>query len=70
MVKEQDNKDVTTVHHNQAWMKLDWAVTAGAKSSENGRGPERASARETRVRSGVGQGDTSSLGGAQREDRS
>ncbi|XP_063134186.1 adhesion G protein-coupled receptor E5 isoform X6 [Rattus norvegicus] len=36
MVKEQDNKDVTTVHHSQAWMQLDWAVTAGAKSSENG----------------------------------
>ncbi|XP_076771596.1 adhesion G protein-coupled receptor E5 isoform X1 [Arvicanthis niloticus] len=36
MVKEQDNKDVTTVHHNQAWMKLDWALTSGAKSSENG----------------------------------
>lgn len=36
MIKEQDNKDVTTVHHSQAWMKLDWAVTAGAQSSENG----------------------------------
>ncbi|XP_031196397.1 CD97 antigen isoform X4 [Mastomys coucha] len=36
MVKEQDSKDITTVHHSQAWMKLDWAVTAGAKSSENG----------------------------------
>lgn len=52
MVKEQDNKDVTTVHHGQTWMELDWAVTAGAKISENGRGPERAPARETRVRSG------------------
>lgn len=46
MVKEQDNKDVTTVHHGQTWMELDWAVTAGAKISENGRGPGR-------VRSGV-----------------
>nr|XP_048300466.1 adhesion G protein-coupled receptor E5 isoform X1 [Myodes glareolus] len=36
MVKEQDNKDVTTVYHSQAWMKLDWALTAGAESSENG----------------------------------
>uniref|UniRef100_A0A8C6H0Z4 Adhesion G protein-coupled receptor E5 n=1 Tax=Mus spicilegus TaxID=10103 RepID=A0A8C6H0Z4_MUSSI len=36
MVKEQDNKDVTTVHHGQTWMELDWAVTAGAKISENG----------------------------------
>ncbi|XP_052023141.1 adhesion G protein-coupled receptor E5 isoform X3 [Apodemus sylvaticus] len=36
MVKERDNKDVTTVQHSQAWMKLDWAVTAGAKGSENG----------------------------------
>ncbi|XP_028642105.1 CD97 antigen isoform X3 [Grammomys surdaster] len=36
MVKEQDNKDVTTVSHSQVWMKLDWGVTAGTKSSENG----------------------------------
>ncbi|XP_006993132.3 adhesion G protein-coupled receptor E5 isoform X3 [Peromyscus maniculatus bairdii] len=36
MIKEQDNKDVTTVHYSQGWMKLDWAVTAGSKSSENG----------------------------------
>ncbi|XP_038168513.1 adhesion G protein-coupled receptor E5 isoform X4 [Arvicola amphibius] len=36
MIKEQDNKDVTTVYHSQAWMKLDWALTAGAESSENG----------------------------------
>ncbi|XP_021487925.1 adhesion G protein-coupled receptor E5 isoform X2 [Meriones unguiculatus] len=36
LIKEQDNKDVTTVYHSQGWMKLDWAVTSGAKSSENG----------------------------------
>ncbi|CAO2611134.1 Adhesion G protein-coupled receptor E5 [Lemmus lemmus] len=36
MIKEQDNKDVTTVYYSQAWMKLDWALAAGAKSSENG----------------------------------
>lgn len=53
MIKEQDNKDVTTVHYSQGWMKLDWAVTAGSKSSENGRGPGRAPPREARVRSGM-----------------
>ncbi|XP_051025282.1 adhesion G protein-coupled receptor E5 [Acomys russatus] len=36
MIKEQDNKDVTTVHSKQGWMMLDWAVTAGAKSSGTG----------------------------------
>ncbi|XP_052584388.1 adhesion G protein-coupled receptor E5 isoform X1 [Peromyscus californicus insignis] len=35
MIKEQDNKDVTTVYHSQGWMELDWPVTAGSKSSEN-----------------------------------
>ncbi|XP_041519394.1 adhesion G protein-coupled receptor E5 isoform X4 [Microtus oregoni] len=36
MIKEQDNKDITTVYQSQAWMKLDWALTAGAGHSENG----------------------------------
>ncbi|XP_075832739.1 adhesion G protein-coupled receptor E5 isoform X1 [Microtus pennsylvanicus] len=36
MIKEQDNKDITTVYQSQAWMKLDWALTAGAGRSENG----------------------------------
>ncbi|XP_051050879.1 adhesion G protein-coupled receptor E5 isoform X4 [Phodopus roborovskii] len=36
MIKEQDNKDVTTMYCSQDWVKLDWAMTAGAKSSENG----------------------------------
>ncbi|KAL6036660.1 hypothetical protein STEG23_005378 [Scotinomys teguina] len=36
IIKEQNNKDVTTVYLSQGWMKLDWAVTAGAKNSENG----------------------------------
>ncbi|XP_049976666.1 adhesion G protein-coupled receptor E5 isoform X3 [Alexandromys fortis] len=36
MIKEQDNKDITTVYQSQAWMKLDWALTAGAERSENG----------------------------------
>ncbi|XP_012981775.1 adhesion G protein-coupled receptor E5 isoform X1 [Mesocricetus auratus] len=36
MTKEQDNKDITTVYHSQAWVTLNWAVAAGAKSSESG----------------------------------
>lgn len=64
MIKEQDNKDVTTVYHSQAWMKLDWALAAGAESSENGRGRGRKPSREARVRSGMWDRQTA----AHRED--
>uniref|UniRef100_A0A8C5NVM0 CD97 antigen n=1 Tax=Jaculus jaculus TaxID=51337 RepID=A0A8C5NVM0_JACJA len=36
MIKEPENREVTTVGHKQAWMKMDWAVATRAESPGNG----------------------------------